>query len=401
MGKIGKCCCAEAECCLCDEAWEFDNWSVTVLGKTFSGTFSPAEKPDPFTVANGCQSRQGDDCIIDEPTTLLDCVQETDWGGRAYVQMSSAPVSPNPIIQAADCPQCECLDNTAMQDDEYCTREGLLVWETESKGVTHSRAWQQEAFYGVAQMICCDSPASSVKFIFDLYYHVARFAATSTQAFRRFRSVAYDCIYEPGQIFTDPTSTYVYGSWVVPVAVGSKPPCYPCSWDQTDFFGQCDTLDSNCDPCIVCDPEVVTYTMYWEAISGVPIDLTDDDADLECPIPDIDPVDGNRIVFTGSTTMNAFVGTGTNYCENALSTFGENCTVSPTSAVIEYRFMSDCILCSEIPCTVTLARTTGTPLDESIIECLFNEDLDCDCGSIYELCKTIPASVSMVLTPCT
>jgi hypothetical protein len=70
------------------------------------------------------------------------------------------------------------------------------------------------------------------------------------------------------------------------------------------------------------------------------------------------------------------------------------------SAVIEHRFISDCIPCDEIPCNVTLDRVTGSSLGESIIECVFNEDLDCSCGHIYELCKTIPASITMVLNPC-
>jgi uncharacterized repeat protein (TIGR01451 family) len=288
-----------------------------------------------------------------------------------------------------------------MQTDEACLKEGLINWQYQNKGVTHARAWQQEAYYGVAQMICCDDPANSVRFTFDLYYHAARFAAVSEQGFRRFRSVTYDCIYPPGQNVVDPTSIAVFGDWVEPVAVSSKPPCLPCEWTQSDFFGNCPTLESNCSPCpeTGCTDDVVTFTMEWIYITCQFIGFVDNDDDDICPILDEDD-DDNRFIYYGETTMNAYVGSNTNYCSEALSSFGTNCSISPMSAVIEHRFISDCIPCDEIPCNVTLDRVTGGSLGESIIECIFNEDLDCSCGHIYELCKTIPASITMVLNPC-
>lgn len=402
MGKIGKCCCVEGECCICDEAWEFDNWSVTVLGKTFSGTFSPAVKPDPFTPENGCQSRQGDDCIVEAPEILLDCVEEGSWTSSQWVTMSVSPPTPFTGLCYLACPECFCLDDIGMQVDEACLKEGLVNWEYQDKGVTHSRAWQQQAYYGVAQMICCDSPASSVRFVFDLYFHAARFAAVSSQAYRRFRSVTYDCIYPPGQNVVDPTSTAVYGSWIQPVSVGSKPPCLPCDWLQSDFFGNCPTLDSNCSPCpdyFGCPDESVSYTMYWTAITCAFIGFVDEDGDDICPITDTG-ADGARFVYYGSTTMNAYVGSNTQYCGDAIYGFG-TCDIGPASAVIEHRFVSDCIPCDEIPCNVTLHRVTGPNLGEAITECVGGADADCSCGTISAICKLIPASITMTLSPCT
>lgn len=402
MGKIGKCCCVEGECCLCDPAWDFENWSVTVLGKTFSGTFSPSVKPDPFTPENGCQSRMGDDCIVDSPTILLDCVEESEWGSRSFVSMAASGFFANPLCRVA-CPQCFCLDlETGMQFDEACLKEGLVNWETESKGVTHSRAWQQEAYYGVAQILCCDTPVNSVRFSFDLYYHVSRFAAQSSQGFRRFRSVTYDCVYPPGQTVVTPTP--VYGSWIQPVSVGSKPPCLPCDWPQSDFFGNCPTLDSNCSPCpdyFGCPDESVSYTMEWIAITCQFIGFVDEDGDNICPVVDVDDsVPPNRFIYYGSTTMNAYVGSNTQYCGDAIYGFG-TCDIGPASAVIEHRFVSDCIPCDEIPCNVTLHRVTGPNPGEAITECVGGADADCSCGTVSAICKLIPASITMTLSPCT
>lgn len=405
MGKIGKCCCVEGECCLCDPVWNYDNWSVALLGKTFAGTFSPADKPSPFTVENGCQSRQGDDCIIEQPVILLDCIQESSWQNRQFVNMVGTPPGffSTPACYFA-CPQCFCNDatSTSIQIDEACRREGLVNWQYEDKGVTHSRAWQQEAYYGVAQMICCNSPANSVRFVFDFFYHAARFAAVSEQGFRRFRSVTYDCIYPPGQQVVDPTPTAVYGSWIEPVTVGSKPPCLPCEWTQSDFFGNCPTLESPCPPCpsYGCQNEVISFTMDWIYVTCQFIGFVDTDDDGICPIVDVD-ASGNRLVYYGSTTMNAYVGSNTNYCNSPLNGFGGNCLISPMSIVIEHRFQSDCIPCNEIPCNVTLNRVTGGSLGSSITECRFNADNDCSCGTISPLCKVIPASITMVLSPCT
>jgi len=105
MGKIGKCCCVEG-CCLCDEAWTFENWSVTILGKTFTGAFVPADKPDPFTYQNGCSSRQSGSCIIEEPVVLLDCVQEDSWTGSVPVGMNTGQSLSNICYVA--CPECFC-----------------------------------------------------------------------------------------------------------------------------------------------------------------------------------------------------------------------------------------------------------------------------------------------------
>ena len=176
MGKIGKCCCVEGECCLCDPAWDFESWSVSMLGKTFSGTFIPAEKPDPFTPENGCQSRVAGHCIVDPPEVILDCIEESDWSAPSFVSMSGSPPGffSTPVCYLA-CPQCFCNDatNTSQQYDEACLKEGLINWQFSNKGVTHSRAWQQQAYYGVGQMLCCDEPSNSVRFIFDFYYHVS------------------------------------------------------------------------------------------------------------------------------------------------------------------------------------------------------------------------------------
>jgi uncharacterized repeat protein (TIGR01451 family) len=404
MGKIGKCCCVEGECCLCDPAWDFESWSVSLLGKTFSGTFIPAEKPDPFTPENGCQSRIAGHCIVDPPEVILDCIEESDWSAPSFVSMSGSPpgfFSTPPCYLA--CPQCFCNDatNTSQQYDEACLKEGLINWQFSNKGVTHSRAWQQQAYYGVGQMLCCDEPSNSVRFIFDFYYHVSRFAAVSSQAFRRFRSVTYDCIYPSGQTVVDPTSTAVYGSWIQPVSISSKPPCLPCEWTQSDFFGNCPTLESNCSPCpeTGCTDEVVTYTMEWIYITCQFIGFIDTDDNGICPIPDEDD-DDNRYIYYGETTMNAYVGSNTNYCSEALDSFGENCIISPMSAVIEHRFISDCIPCDELTCNVTLDRVTGSSLGSPLEECRFDEDEDCSCGPIPPLCKTIPASITMVLNPC-
>ena len=404
MGKIGKCCCVEGECCLCDPAWDFESWSVSLLGKTFSGTFIPAEKPDPFTPENGCQSRVAGHCIVDPPEVILDCIEESDWSASSFVSMSGSPpgfFSTPPCYLA--CPQCFCNDatNTSQQYDEACLKEGLINWQFSNKGVTHSRAWQQQAYYGVGQMICCDEPANSVRFSFDFYYHVSRFAAVSSQAFRRFRSVTYDCIYPSGQTVVDPTSTAVYGSWIQPVSISSKPPCLPCEWTQSDFFGNCPTLESNCPPCpeTGCTDEVVTYTMEWIYITCQFIGFIDTDDNGICPIPDEDD-DDNRYIYYGETTMNAYIGSNTNYCSEALDSFGENCIISPMSAVIEHRFISDCIPCDELTCNVTLDRVTGSSLGSPLEECRFDEDEDCSCGPIPPLCKTIPASITMVLNPC-
>jgi len=384
MGKIGKCCCEEESCCLCAEALDYTNWSVTVLGKTFSGTFTEVT----------CQLRTGDQCIVDNPTLLLDCIQESEWSAATPIGMGG-----NVCFEA--CPQCFCLDlDTGQQlTGEACLREDLINWETSTKGVTHSRAWQQEAFYGVVQMICCDSPANSVKFVFDFFYHVARFAAESSQAFRRFRSVSYDCIYDPGQEVTFPDNV-VRSPWIEPVTVGSKPPCLPCDWEQSDFFGNCPTLESPCSPCPVegCQDEVVTYSMDYVAITCDFIGFVDSDGDNICPIPDEEG--GTTFVFYGTITMNAYVGSNTNYCGEALSSFGGNCTIDPMTAIIEHRFISDCIPCDELGCSVTLDRVTGGSLGSSLEECLFTEDPDCSCGPIDELCQTIPASITMSLIPC-
>lgn len=388
MGKIGKCCCAEGECCICDEAWAFTGWSVGLLGKTFTGSFIPSAKPDPFTVENGCQSRQGGHCIVDDPTILLDCVEEGSWGSTFL------------LVGGLCCPQCICYDyGTTSQIISYCEHTGSFVnWQYQSKGVTHSRAWQQESWYGVAQMLCCDSPANSVRFSFDFYYHVARFAATSSQAFRRFRSVTFDCIYEPGIAVTE-IDNVVYGDWVQPVSVGSKPPCLPCDWEQSDFFGNCSTLNSDCPPCedIFNCNEVVTYDMDYRSITCDFFSLNDfsDDGIPICEIPDEAPY-----IFEGTVTSNAYVGS-TAYCSDPLYSFGTNCTVDPSSAVIEHRFLSDCIPCDEIPCEVTLDRITGGSLGSSIEVCVLGADADCSCGAISQVCKTIPASITMTLTPCT
>jgi hypothetical protein len=384
MGKIGKCCCEEESCCLCTESLDYTNWSVAVLGKTFSGTFTEVT----------CQLRTGDQCIVDNPTLLIDCIQESEWSPATPIGMGG-----NVCFEA--CPQCFCLDlDTGQQlTGEACLREDLINWETSTKGVTHSRAWQQEAFYGVVQMICCDSPANSVQFVFDFFYHVARFAAESSQAFRRFRSVSYDCIYDPGQEVTFPDNV-VRSPWITPVTVGAKPPCLPCDWEQSDFFGNCPTLESPCPPCPVegCEDEVVTYSMDYVAITCDFIGFVDSDGDNICPIPDEEG--GTTFVFYGTITMNAYVGSNTNYCGEALSSFGGNCTIDPMTAIIEHRFISDCIPCDELGCSVTLDRVTGGSLGSSLEECLFTEDPDCSCGPIDELCKTIPASITMSLIPC-
>ncbi len=400
MGKIGKCCCVEGECCLCDPAWDFESWSVSMLGKTFSGTFIPAEKPDPFTPENGCQSRVAGHCIAEPPEVILDCIEESDWSAPDFVSMATG--SPYNVCQVY-CPQCFCLDLDPFgyQEEEACLKEGLINWQFSNKGVTHSRAWQQQAYYGVGQMICCDEPSNSVRFSFDFYYHVSRFAAVSSQAFRRFRSVTYDCIYDPGISTPHPGDNVVYGSWIQPVSVSSKPPCLPCEWPQSDFFGNCPTLESNCSPCpeTGCTDEVFTYTMEWVAIICDFIGFFDIDEDLICPIPDVGD-DDFRFIFYGETTMNAYVGSNTNYCSEALDSFGENCIISPMSAVIEHRFISDCIPCDELTCNVTLDRVTGSSLGSPLEECRFDEDEDCSCGPIPPLCKTIPASITMVLNPC-
>ena len=391
MGKIGKCCCLDEDCCICDAAWDYETWSVTVLGKTFSGSFSPATKPDPLTPANGCQSRVGDDCIVDNPTILQDCIQSSEWSPTEQIGMGSS-------ICFEGCPQCFCLSTeTGMQGENACLKEDLINWETQSRGVTHSRTWQQEAFYGVAQILCCDTPANSVRFIFDLYYHVARFGAASQQGFRRFRSVTYDCIYDPGEEATFP-SNVVRSSWIEPVTVGSKPPCLPCDWDQSDFFENCPTLDSNCPPCPDpingCPDEVVTYSMDYVGIFCNFIGFVDSDGDGICPIPDIE--NDFRFIYYGTHTLNAYVGSNTSYCNNN----GNSCITDTLTAVIEHRFISDCIPCDELGCSVTLNRVTGASLGSSISQCVLDE-LECACGTIPQLCKTIPASVTLNLLPCT
>lgn len=384
MGK--SCCCGE--CCLCDKAWSITDWSVYMLGQNFSGKFLPFEKPIPFTYANNCYSRQGGDCIVHDPVLIEDCREESEWFGTPY----------NPC-----CPQCICSGYVEGGSGEvygYCEILGLLNYEFQRKGVTHTRVWQQESYYGVAQMSqCCDTENSSkTRFTFDFYYHVVRFSSESNQAYTRYRTVAWDCLYDPPMEQATFPDNVVRGEWIQPVEVGIHPPCMPCSWPQSTFFGNCETLSSyecpRCPSIAGCDPTIVSSSTLISIglIYGCNFTFSGFDGILDSDEPRICRVTDQYKNGIQTVTMASFDG---QHCYDAM--------IGPGTRVytIEYRYMSDCLDCNNLPSSITLNRINAFPPANITAE-LFGPfsggSMRSPCRVLPSLQKVIPYSITMLLT---
>lgn len=384
MGKSCNCC--DIECCLCDKAWDLKSWSVYVLGQNFNGDFLPTEKPEPFTQANACNSRVGGDCIVKEPVLIDDCRQESPW----Y----------DPTPYPGCCPQCICTgilnENDGFFTYGYCEILGLLRYEFSYKGVTHTRTWQQESYYATSQMYqCCDiGMPTKTRFLFDLYYHAVRFSAQSQQGYTRYRSISWDCLYDPPNEQATFPDNLTYGEWIQPVQVGIFPPCMPCSWPQSTFFGNCETLSSSeCPPCLPiegCPPRTggaaslrsvglifgCNFTFAGFETGGPPI----------CKVTD-------QYKY-GMQTINVFSSSGDEFCTDV--------TIDPTSKVVTFihRFISECYDCDKIPSQVRLDRVTGFPTNAPITQYVFPGGSfggASPCANFSPLEKIIPPYIIMNL----
>lgn len=384
MGK--SCSCCNTECCLCDKAWSITTWSVNILGQNFNGQFLPLNKPDPFTQQNSCHSRVGDCCIVENPILIDDCRQESDWLDLPY----------NPC-----CPQCICtgyVNGGSGLVYGYCEILGLLNYELSYKGVTHTRTWQQESYYGTAQMYqCCDTvDKNKTRFIFDLYYHVVRFSAESQQAYTRYRTVSWDCLYDPPFDQVTAPDNLIRGEWIQPVEVGIYPPCIPCSWPQSTFFGNCQIVSGyECQECpniTGCEDvrqgsaSLISIGLIFGCnFTFADFGILDPNEERICRVTD-QYRQGSRTITVASFSPR--------YCTNL--------TVGPNAQVrtFTHRYMSDCIDCNNIPPYVTLNRITGFPgpITQYLFDGLYNPNTKSPCnGVLPPLEKIIPPSIIMNL----
>lgn len=414
MGKIGICCCT-GECCLCDDAWDLETFSVSVFGKTFSGSWAPAEKPTPFDQVNGCHQRFGSQCHVVEPEVIWDCEAYTDWTDPALVPGQTHPLTPLTLC-GVNCGQCICRDLYGGYADG-CVVPSQKVWEYSSKSWTHFRGWIQESHFGQLSVSCGTSEnpndSSVVVFRFTLYYQASRFFNASSGQNNRFRQIDFDCIYEDGANSTEATNI-VYGDWIYPEPDDTIPPCVPCqyitgnpTWPQSTFFGNCSTVEVDCEP---TPPDVeLTVTYYTIEYAVMPCDFWDyydfdndgncEESENDAPKLHVDELDW----ASSSVTWNTI------YCEPCTPDyfpFGcDFCTVE--TDVIEATYESDAIDCDAIPCSVTLTRITGPePFDNPLSYEVFAEknclDVDgnprWDCDAVPALTKTLPLTLTLTLT---
>lgn len=398
MGTIGKCCCEPGDCCLCDDAWDLETWSVTVLGKTFSGSWTPADKPVPFDQENGCHLRLGSQCHVEEEEVAWNCIGETAWSDASVYPGQKNPISSDCGV---NCGQCICRDLYGGYADG-CEVPRQTVWEYSQKSWTHYRGWTQESHYGEMQVQCgtVEDPndSSVVVFRFFLYYQVARFFNASSGTNNRFRQVDFDCIYEDGNQSTA-ASNIVYGSWVYPPHA-TLPPCSPCSWLQTTFFGNCSTVNADC-PTNPGDVELIsdTYTFEFAVMPCDFWDYYDFDNDGKCEESEND---APKLYVAESTVSFWSTTSNTEYCETAnLGAFPFSCSFDTETSYLEMLFESEPITCDSIPCSVTLTRITGPgPIDPSLsVEVL--PEIDCealDCDPVPAVTKTLPGTITLTLT---
>lgn len=398
MGKACTCCGTE-ECCLCDKAWGITTWSVDVLGQNFNGQFLPLEKPDPFTRENACNSRIGDDCVIKEPVLIDDCREESDWFDLSY---------------SPCCPQCICtgyVNGGSGLVYGYCEILGLLNYEFSYKGVTHTRTWQQESYYGTAQMYqCCDTNTpNKTRFGFDLYYYAVRFSAQSQQGYTRYRTVAWDCLYDPPNDQATAPDNLIRGEWIQPVEVGVFPPCMPCSWSRSTFFGNCEVIEgTECPPCeyLIGPLPGVIGDISCSGRTGGAVSLRSIGLIFGCNFTFsgfgiLDP-DEERICRVtdqykyGMRTINVFSSSGDEFCLDA------TIDIDPRTKVNTFlhRFISECYDCDKIPLQIRLNRVTGFPTNAPITQYVFPGGSfggASPCANFSPLEKIIPPYITMSL----
>lgn len=389
MGCIG--CCEEpppVDCCICETAWNADTWSVTLLGKTLSGSFLPADAPDPL-VAPACSSRSGTDCIVEDPTVVGDCIVEGDWSDPEVISMiipcppgyacgaGSSPVDIGALECILTCPQCFCRDDLADSYPCGTTDESSIGYERSFRGVDHWRAWHQERYHGTAEMLCCDN--TSVQFRFTLKYQLSRIIGSQSSVFTRYRPFEVSCTWTEPDSTGTPTITY--GSWIETYTPTSYPPCLPCSWSQQTWDGDCTTTPSDCTPeATVTQSVTVTFkTIRYNVCTFF-------DAATPYPDCDIEMIEGTSTIIVVS---------GTRGCEASMGGYGaSNCDIGPTSIVIDEVWLSPCYPCAEIPCSVTLERVGAT--EDEVVEIVANTSCE-DCATLPGVTKTIPFEITMTI----
>lgn len=392
MGCIG--CCEEpppTDCCICENGWAAADWSVSILGKTLSGTFSPASAPDPLEHPE-CSSRSGTDCVVDDPVVVGDCTSVGEWSDPDVISMiipcpegydcgAGTPGSGffeiGTSLCILECTQCICFDD--MADTYPCgtSDQTSIGYETSFRGVDHWRAWHQERYHGTAEMLCCTD--TSIQFRFTLKYQLSRIVASQSSIFTRYRSFEVACTWPTDAAVGVPTITY--GSWVETYNTTNYPPCLPCNWSQNSYGGDCDTTVSDCDP-----PATVTETIevtfrtirdnvctFFQATTLYP----------DCEIPFIEGTSEITVV------------TGTRGCGTAGGTYGEGaCDIGPTSIVLEEVWISECYPCDTIPCSVTLQRVGAT--EDEVVEIV--DTTTCDgCATLPVVSKTLPFEITMTV----
>jgi len=220
MGKIGKCCCVDADC-LCDEAWDISSVSFSVFGATISGSLSPATKPVPFTLENSCNVRVFVGCVYDTPSLVVDTLVNVGWSSDDLPGLAAV---------------CQC------NSCSYVPGQIAKLWSIAGASSLRVAVWHHVQRYATVTAIECED--GKVKFIVNVIYSVTRMAKSMQRFATRYLEHEVDCIANTAT----PVGSYVYDFWDNSNYVIDDVPSLPCAWPQINTAGACDTEENITDP---------------------------------------------------------------------------------------------------------------------------------------------------------
>lgn len=126
---------------------------MSVFGGSFFGAWQPTDPPDPFTPANGCTIRVGEDCDYETPEVVFDVLLDAGWTVTA------------PSFTGCACGTCWSYPIT------------ITAWETRAGYAARMVMWHHAQRYAAVTMVRC--AAGKFKIVAQVTYSVTRIIRAS------------------------------------------------------------------------------------------------------------------------------------------------------------------------------------------------------------------------------
>jgi len=362
MGKLGKCCCVDPNC-MCDEAWDLTNWSVSIFGASLSGTFNPAIKPDPFTLENSCHVRSAVACGYDDPVLVVDTLITSGWTDEEL------PV----FATVCNCSSCSYED-------------GILgkMWSISGASSIRVGGWHHVQRYVTVTVFNCGD--NQIKFSIGATYSVTRMARSIQRYGGRYKEYSIDCVANTAT----PIGDFVYPdgsddtSYIIEDALE-----LPCAWPQLNTAGACPQESNPTDPpCETIDGSGVLDLSITRLVCSAG----------ECvEFPDYRGYASDSGPLAGCECNN-----GPCTFSPVLPSWSFGLNADRKQYVVEWE--SDCISCEEIaslPDTITLNRVSASislPATGDVTAFLYSSLSGGFCGTFPAVSVVIPYSLTLSLS---